>query len=397
MSTKTVMIIGAGIGGLCAGIALRRIGFEVRIFEKVREVRPVGAGLSLWPNGIQCLHHLGLGAQIRDLGGQMERMAYIDGLTGETMCAFPLTPLWNSAGIRGYPVARAATQEMLMDVFGREHIALGMRLVALQEEGAQVLARFADGTESRADFVIGADGAHSLVRDHLLGPLERRYAGYVNWNGIVDMDAAIAPADCWTTFVAQGKRASIMPIGAGENGQGRFYFFFDQPMPAGDTPAREDYKSLLQGCFSGWAEPVQRLIAAADAGAINRVEIHDIDPFSTWAKGRICLLGDSAHNTTPDLGQGACMAIEDAVVLEEKLRGTDDIPAALQAYQQARAARCADLVLRARARCDVTHGVDPVVTERWYDELRHETGAAILAGIAKTVEGSPVYAEFAAG
>ncbi|MER5172912.1 FAD-dependent urate hydroxylase HpxO [Thioclava sp. GXIMD2076] len=395
MAQKTVIIIGAGIGGLCAGIALRRQGFDVKIFEKVREVRPVGAGLSLWPNGIQCLNHLGLGEQIAKLGGMMEDMAYIDGLTGETMCAFPLTPLWEKSGQRGYPVARAATQEMLMDEFGREEIALGMRLVGVEDLGETVVARFEDGTEVVGDFLIGADGAHSLVREHLLGPKARRYAGYVNWNGIVEVDTAIAPADRWTTFVAEGKRASVMPIGAGDDGEGRFYFFFDQPMPSGVAPERAEYRALLQESFAGWAEPVQKLIAAADGGAINRVEIHDIDPFMTWAKGRICILGDSAHNTTPDLGQGACMAIEDAVVLEDMLAAHADIPAALQAYQAARAERCADLVLRARARCDVTHGVDMAVTEAWYAELRQETGEAILSGISKTVEGSPVYAEFA--
>ena len=378
-----VIVIGAGIGGLCAGLALRQLGHDVSVFEKVTEIRPVGAGLSLWPNGILCLNHLGLGADVRALGGRMDTMAYADGPSGEVLTRFSLDPLYQASGTRAYPVARAGLQTMLMDRFGHEGIRLGAALQQVTETATGVRAAFTDGTEVEGDLLIGADGAHSLVREHILGrKLERRSAGYTNWNGLIPADARIAPVDGWTTFVAEGKRASVMPVG-----EGRFYFFFDVPA-ALQTGATGDRLAELRQHFGHWSAPVQRMLDAITS--VNRVDIHDIDPFDTWVKGRMVLLGDSAHNTTPDLGQGACMAMEDAVVLQQMLAEHSDLPTALRAYQDARAPRARDLVLRARDRSDVTHGMDPAVTADWYAGLRGDTGEGILRGIQKTVDGGPL-------
>jgi len=382
-----VIIIGAGIGGLCAGMALRRLGHEVDIFEKVTRIRPVGAGLSLWPNGIRCLDHLGCGAEVAAMGGRMDGMAYADGTSGATLTRFDLSPLYDRSGARAYPVARAELQNMLMEKFGHDRIHLGAELRGLDQGPDGVEARFGDGRVLQGDLLIGADGAHSPVRAHVLGQtLVRRSAGYTNWNGIIDVDPAIAPVQDWTTFVAEGKRASVMPIGTG-----RFYFFLDVPTALQHAP-QEDRIAELRGYFGHWAAPVQHLINRISPHSLNRVDIHDIDPFDTWVRGRMILLGDSAHNTTPDLGQGACMAMEDAVVLEHALRSHVDLGAALLAYQEARATRCRDLVLRARERSDVTHGTDPALTEDWYRLLRMETGEGILKGIQRTVDGGPLAA-----
>lgn len=381
---KTI-IIGAGIGGLCAGIALRRLGHDVEVFEKVTQIRPVGAGLSLWPNGIRCLDHLGCGAEVAAMGGRMDGMAYANGTDGEILTRFSLAPLYEQSGTRAYPVSRAELQGMLMDRFGRDRIHLGAELTEVRERGNAVEARFASGQVVSCDLLIGADGAHSLIRTHVLGQaMKRRSAGYTNWNGIIEADPAIAPVTDWTTFVAEGKRASVMPIG-----RGRFYFFFDVPTDVQGAP-QKDRIAELRHHFGHWSAPVQRLIDRIDTRSLNRVDIHDIDPFDTWVRGRMVLLGDSAHNTTPDLGQGACMAMEDAVVLEQSLRDHADPVTAVLDYQDRRAARCRDLVLRARERSDVTHGVDQAVTEDWYRALRTETGDGILKGIQRTVDGGPL-------
>ena len=175
------IIAGAGMGGLSAGIALKRIGWDVAIYEKVREIRPVGAAISVWSNGVKCLNFLGLERQVAALGGQMDSMAYVDGLSGEEMTRFSLAPLIERAGQRPYPVARAELQSMLMQEFGPDDVALGKRLVSVSEAGDAVTASFEDGTTDSADLLIGADGAHSVVRAHVLGhQVERRYAGYVN-------------------------------------------------------------------------------------------------------------------------------------------------------------------------------------------------------------------------
>ncbi|MQT15472.1 FAD-dependent urate hydroxylase HpxO [Segnochrobactrum spirostomi] len=382
-----ISVVGAGMGGLCAGLALRRLGHEVRVYERVREIRPVGAAISLWSNGVACLERLELGDEIAAIGGDLRAMAYVDGLSGETMTAFSLDPLMQAVGHRAYPVSRADLQAMLISAFGRGDIRFGTELTDLHEGADGVTAVFADGTREQADLLIGADGAHSVVRRHVLGKVVvRRYAGYVNWNGLVSMDGAFAPVDRWTTFVGEGKRVSLMPV----SGR-RFYFFFDVPLPSGLENNRADYKALLRAYFGGWVPEVQALIDAIEPETTNRVEIFDIDPFVPWVTGRVALLGDAAHNTTPDIGQGGCMAMEDAVVLAEALSRHDgSLDAGLQAYEAARAPRTRELVLKARRRCEITHAADPGATTRWYADLRREDGSNILDGLMKNILGGPL-------
>jgi FAD-dependent urate hydroxylase len=276
---------------------------------------------------------------------------------------------------------------MLMDELGLEHIRFGMRMVGIAADGSAVTAVFDDGSTATGDILIGADGARSRTRDYVLAePVERRYAGYVNFNGLVDIDETIAPATQWTTYVGDGERVSLMPIAGG-----RFYFFFDVPLPAGVDYERSRAKEVLGEHFSDWVPQVHKLIAMLDPLAVNRVEIFDIDPFDTWVKGRVALLGDAGHNTTPDIGQGGCSAMEDAVVLAIALQtNTLGVEDALVRYQNRRTARAGELVLRARKRSDVTHAKDPEVTRAWYDELRTEDGTGIIRGIVSNIVGNPL-------
>jgi FAD-dependent urate hydroxylase len=380
-----IIIIGAGIGGLTAGIGLKKHGHQVTIYERVEQILPVGAALSIWSNGVKCLNYLGLGEQVKRLGGMMEHMAYVDGLNNQTMTQFSLAPLIAETGQRPYPVSRADLQYMLMDEFGRQDIKLGVALTHIEEQPNTVQVQFSDGSSATADLLIGADGSHSLTREYVLGhKIERRYAGYVNWNGLVEIDEDIAPADQWTTFVGEGKRVSVMPVA-----DQRFYFFFDVPLAVGLDNQREHYQSLLKGYFKGWCQPVQRLIDRIDSQRTNRIDIHDAEPFYQWYKGRCVILGDAAHITTPDIGQGACQALEDSIYLIRSLTiNTHSLDYALARYQQVRSQRANELVLRARKRCDVTHMKDQVATQSWYDELRQEDGQRIIQGIVGNIVGN---------
>jgi len=382
-----ITIIGAGMGGLTTGIALKKFGHKVTIYEQAEKILPVGAAISLWSNGVKCLNYLGLTEQVAKLGGQMDQLAYIDGLTGDTMTQFSLLPLIEEVGQRPYPVARADLQNMLMDEFGREDIQLGKKMIELQEQEDGVLVKFADGTEIKTDLLIGADGTHSITRAYVLGEqVSRRYAGYVNWNGLVEISEKLTPADQWTTFVGQGKRVSLMPVA-----DGKFYFFFDVPLPVGLENNRAEYKTLLKQYFEGWCAPVQHLIDALDEQKTNRVEIHDIEPFAQFYKGRVVIVGDAAHSTTPDIGQGGCQAMEDAIYLARSLQiNTLGLEDALKRYQNKRNERANELVLRARKRCDVTHMKDEAVTKEWYEELRKEQGPHIMKGIISNIIGNPL-------
>ncbi|WP_238420065.1 FAD-dependent urate hydroxylase HpxO [Gordonia sp. 'Campus'] len=381
------VIIGAGMGGTSAAIALRQLGHDVEVYEQVTENKPVGAAISVWSNGVRCLDHLGLGNETAALGGIIDSMSYIDAFTGETMCRFSMAPLIDEVGRRPYPIARAELQLMLMNAFGHDDIHFGKRMVALHDGPENATVEFADGTTASGDIVIAADGARSLARDHVLGrDVERRYAGYVNFNGLVPIDERIGPATEWTTYVGDSRRVSVMPVA-----DDRFYFFFDVTVPEGLPFERGAARDVLAEEFAGWAPGVQTLIETLDPDTTNRVEIFDVDPFHTWIKGRIALLGDAAHNTTPDIGQGGCSAMEDAIALQFAFRDHPDDPlAALSAYESSRTERAADLVLRARKRSDVTHGKDPEATAAWYEELRHEDGTNIIRGIVGNIVGGPL-------
>jgi len=387
MDDLKVVIIGSGMGGLATGIALRQVGYQVEIYDRVSELRPAGAGISLWSNGVKVLNRLGLGKAIAQIGGQMDRMQYYSH-TGELLTDVSLAPLVQKVGQRPYPVARTDLQNMLLDEFGAEKVHLNCKCVAIEQTQDGVTAHFEDGRTATGDILIGADGTHSIVRQHVLGhATDRHYVGYVNWNGLVQISEDLAPVDSWAIYVGEHKRVSMMPVG-----EGRFYFFFDVPIPKGSVSTPDSYRDELTSFFKGWADPVQTLIGRLDPLKTNRVEIHDIEPLERFVKGRVALLGDAAHSTAPDLGQGGCQAIEDAEVLTRYLSSTTiGVEDALRRYESERLGRTADIVLRARKRSHMTHGKDPEKTQQWYEQLKREDGSDIINAISNTILAGPLH------
>lgn len=386
MDNLKVIIIGSGMGGLTAGIALRQAGYTVEIYDRVRELRPAGAGISLWSNGGKVLNRLGLGPDLARIGGHMARVAY-HSASGECLTDFSLDPLIHQVGERPYPVTRTELQGLLLDALGTDGVQLESKCIAVEQDADGVTAQFADGRTVRGDLLIGADGTHSLVREAVVGaPVERRYAGYVNWNGLVPISPDLGPAHSWTVYVGEHKRASLMPVGGD-----RFYFFFDVPLPKGTANQPELFREDLQYHFKGWATPVQTLIQHLNPATTNRVEIHDVDPLSTFVNGRIALLGDAAHSMTPDLGQGGCQAMEDAYVLTNCLLTSNiSVEDSLRRYDAVRCDRTAEIVLRARKRANMTHGHEPEKTQAWYQDLKTEDGSRIMAAIGNTILGGPL-------
>ena len=386
MSSLKIIVIGAGMGGLTAGIALQQAGHTVKIYDRVSELRPAGAAISLWSNGVKVLNHLGLASEIASIGGQMDRMAYYSH-TGTSLNDFSLLPLIEQVGQRPYPVARTALQQMLLQAAGVENVQLGATCVGIEQDADSVTARFEDGSTATGDVLVAADGTHSRLRPYVVGhPLDRRYVGYVNWNGLVPATDDLAPKTSWVIYVGEHKRASLMPIA-----DDRFYFFFDVPMSKEQAQDAGEVRAELEHFFAGWAAPVQALIHRLEPNKTNRVLIHDIEPLETLVRGRVALLGDSAHGTAPDLGQGGSQAIEDAFVLTHCLKTSNlGVIDALKCYEAERKDRVADIITRARKRADMIHGKDPEKTRKWYEELKEDDGTETIAGIAKTILGGPL-------
>ncbi|PZO45178.1 MAG: monooxygenase [Pseudanabaena frigida] len=389
MDGLKAIVIGAGIGGLTTGIALRQAGYEVEIHDRVRDLRPIGSGISLWSNGVKVLNRLGLGQKLAAIGGNMNYMEYRH-LSGDLLNHISLQPLVEEVGQRPYPVARRDLQNVLLETFESAggKLTLGAKCIGILEGFSNITAKFEDGSTSTGDLLVAADGVRSLLRQYIVGEaIEPQYAGYVNWNGLVPISTDLGPADMWSIYVGEHKRASMMPV-AGD----RFYFFFDVPLPRGTVNDVANYKTELRKHFQGWTEPVQLLIDRLEPETVARVEIHDVGPISKMVKGRVALLGDAAHATCPDLGQGGCQAIEDGWVLANYLTSTTlSVPDALRRYESDRKVRTTEIVNKARNRAETIHGKDPEVTQKWYDQLAKESPLDVTKAIAKIISGGPLH------
>ncbi|KAL1759836.1 hypothetical protein FB107DRAFT_287321 [Schizophyllum commune] len=393
-----VIVIGAGIGGLAASIALQQDGHETVVYERVTELRPVGAAISVWSNGVKVLAKYGLLDRVKRVSGLMERMAYRQWDNGDVYCDFDLNPLYEQAKMRAYPIARSELQAMLLDANKPAPVHLAKAAISYETTPERVKVHFHDGTSDTGDFLVISDGTHSKLRNQIAGTsIVRDYVGYVNFNGAIEKAKLghLLPSDTWTQFVGEGKRVSFMPMS-----DTHFYFFLDVTTAPGTTPTDPaQFKPYLADYFKGWAQAVQTLIEEMDVSRVARVEIHDTQKLPTLVDregGRALLIGDAAHATCPDIGQGGCQALEDTFVVQRLLRKhgltgttppptTEQLRKVLEEYDAARGDRTAILVQRARQRSNITHRLgDPKDTEEWYEELKREDGKGIISGILKT-------------
>jgi len=402
-TTMKVLIAGAGIGGLSAAIALQNDGHTVKCFDRVKEMRPIGAAISVWSNGVKVLRALGL--EPMRYAGQMDRMAYLKHDSGAPLCDFPLDALYENVKARACPIARTDLQKLLFDATGSQNVTLNKQVTDYSTTDSGITVTFADGTTEEGDFLVIADGTHSRLRNKICGSsIERKYVGYINFNAAIPQATlkGTVPSTTWSQFVGEGKRVSLMPMS-----ESRFYVFFDCVLPQGTATDPAGIKAELRKHFEGWHESVQLLIEDMDVSKIARVEICDTDTLPTLIdpSGRALLIGDAAHATAPDLGQGGCLAMEDSFVVAKLLKAAGlsktssggmptptsaQLQTVCEQYQSERGKRVGDTVLRARKRAAVTHALEGFEqTNEWYDELTREDGSHIMAGMAKTILGAP--------
>jgi 2-polyprenyl-6-methoxyphenol hydroxylase-like FAD-dependent oxidoreductase len=326
-----IAIIGGGIGGLTTAIALRHFGFEPEVYEQAPALLDVGAAIALWPNAMRVLKHLGLADQILQLSGEMDEICWLD-QTGRLINRVSLREPEFSSSIA---LHRADLQSTLLNAIPPTSLHLAHSLINFEQTKDQIVAHFANGHATTADILIGADGIHSHVRSQILNDEEPIYRGYTVWRGISPVAFNSIPSRTAIELHGRGQRFGIGPVGGGKIGWWASMNAANTSLKANER--RSDSRSFRQGksflpdrrrdtqrellhLFDGWHRPLIQLIEATPSFSILKTGAFDRRASKKWGVGRATLLGDAIHPTTPNLGQGGCMAIEDAMVLARCFR-----------------------------------------------------------------------------
>ncbi|GAA2876468.1 FAD-dependent monooxygenase [Nonomuraea rubra] len=349
------VVIGGGVGGLAAGAALRRKGWEVTVLERAPVIEPVGSGLAIAANALKALDVIGVGDRVRELATVEGRFGLrrSDGrwLTHTTEAVADA-----KYGDSVVLMSRATLMEVLMDAFGREHLHLGTTVTEVDPDKGLVRT---DAGDLDADLVVGADGINSAVRRTLFpahpGPV---YSGVTAWRGLVPRGGLEIPrSESWGRGTVFG-----IHLLAGDV----VYFYATDVLPAGTVHADERAELLRR--FGDWHDPIPALLRAADPARIIRNDVHyNAEPLPAFHRGSVALVGDAAHAMTPNLGQGACQAIEDGVVLAHHAghhaghASGGALPGgALAAYSAARVERTAKIVQRSWTLCRMSKLRNPL-------------------------------------
>ncbi|WP_157823825.1 FAD-dependent monooxygenase [Melittangium boletus] len=342
MVEQRIIVIGGGIGGLCAAIALRKAGCEVVLYERAGELRQVGAGLSLLPNAFRALETLGLAREVAAVGKPW-RETRIHRSDGRVLGHLPVEPLCRTLGQSAVVMSRAELHEVLLRALGPDVPRLGARCTGFRVEGTGVVAEFEDGRRERGACLIGADGLNSIIRGQVVPGVTQRYSGHSSWRGMVEFESPVFPEGTLFEVLGRGARFVLCHIGPGASGAKRVYWALLANTPAGGRDPEGGRKASVLSRVGGWMAPIEAVVEATPEEAILRTDVSCIDPLDRWGEGPVTLLGDAAHAMVTDMAQGACQAIEDAVVLAQCVREADDLERALRAYEARRRPRTAEL------------------------------------------------------
>jgi 2-polyprenyl-6-methoxyphenol hydroxylase-like FAD-dependent oxidoreductase len=335
-----IVIIGGGIGGLTAAVALARKGLAAEVYEQAPVLEEVGAGVGLWPNAMVALEPIGLAGKVAQLGLKVAGQG-VNRSDGTRLMWLPSEVMEKRWGTGLVLVHRAELQQLLAAEIDPATIHLGARCTGLVADGRAVVARFADGGEVAAGVLVGADGVHSVVRATLFGPASLRYRGYTCVRSVTPAGSVPLPGENTETW-GQGAR-----FGMGPTTGGRIIWWATWNSPPGVQDAT-DTAERVRTVFRAWHDPIPAVVAATPTSAMIRNDIYDTRPTRTWATGQVALIGDAIHPMTPDLAQGACQAIVDGTALAACLAASSDIRAGLRDYQQRRRRNAATVALMAR-------------------------------------------------
>jgi salicylate hydroxylase len=344
--TLSIAVCGGGVGGMAVAIALRAQGHDVAIFEQATQFGRVGADVNLTPNAVHALDRLGVGEALRASAARPTHRISRMWDSGEETSRLPMSEAAETRyGAPQLTIHRADLLAALQARLPEGTIRFGTRVAGITQDEGKAHVRFGDGTDLAFDVVIGADGIHSAVRSALFGPDAPRFTGLVSWravfpreraNGIPDLDAFTkwwgpTPDRQIVTFpLTHGKEIFVFATNAQEGWTEEGW-----TLP-GDI-------AELRAAYADFHPNARALLDACDS--VTRSALHVREPMEHWSVSRVTLLGDAAHPMVPFMAQGACMAIEDAVVLARALEGREaaGVPEALRVYERARLPRTAEV------------------------------------------------------
>lgn len=344
--SRTAVVVGAGVGGLAVSSALVRAGWDVSLLERADEVRAIGSALALWANAVRAVEFVDKAAaevlrgrpSLAGLAGlRTPRGRWLARMDVETLRAMRTV----DAPIM---VERPELHAFLARQIPASSFLLGRTCTAVTQTESSASVR-AGGETYAADLVIGADGIGSVVRAAVDTSAAITSARYVSWRGIVPASVGIEVSDGGETW-GRGQRFGYIPLS-----DGGIYWYATLGTDRPRAAELGDQKRLLAELFEGWHAPIAALIAATPSERLLRNDVSMLWPQPrTYVNGRVALLGDAAHAMTPDLGQGAAMALEDAVELAIAVSDVDaaDIPAALLAYDALRRPRAGGVAAQSR-------------------------------------------------
>ncbi|PMR69719.1 FAD-dependent monooxygenase [Halomonas heilongjiangensis] len=351
MTKLRVGICGGGVGGLCAAIALREAGHEAIVFEQARQFLRIGADVNLTPNAVRALDRLGVGAELRETAARPTHRLSRTWDTGEITSRLPMSDAAEEKyGAPQLTIHRGDLLKALEARLPDEAIRLGSRVVDI-DVGDHPTIRFEDGSSETVDVVVGGDGIHSAVRRSLFGDDHPEFTGLVSYRAVVPRAAVpeVENLDAFTKWwgATADSQVVVFPLTRGEE----VFVFATTPQEGW----REESWTLpgdvdeLREVYRDFHADVRALLAACES--VTKSALYVREPMPRWSKGHVTILGDAAHPMVPFMAQGACMAIEDAVVLSRCLAeaGREDVPAALARYETARRERTARVQRGSRA------------------------------------------------
>lgn len=358
-----IIVVGGGIGGLATAAMLHRAGVEPIVLEQAAELLQIGAGINISANGMKALRHLGADQHVRDTCAPSQGAEFADLVTGEVFSTLPLGERGEAAwGEAFYPVHRADLLDALLGVVPDSSLRLGSRVSDIAQRGDQIVVELSSGETVVGDAVVGADGLRSTVRSSLFGEQPAQPTGYVAWRSLIEADGShgIDARPFGRTWVGQRRHVVFYPVSGGR------LLNFVGFVPNDEVVLRESWTASgdvaeLQASFANACAEVREIVDAIDEAFVTGIYFRD--PLSTWGKGRATLLGDAAHPMPPSAAQGACMALEDAVMfgLAVERFGKLGIERALREYESRRIPRTSRVFGTAMNNFKMFNESDPVL------------------------------------